>query len=338
MTAPTPETPSSPRPRAKALSLLSGGLDSQLAICVLREQGVHVEGVTFSTPFFSPDKGIKAANQLGAKLHVVDFTPEIIALLKNPPHGFGSCLNPCIDCHANMIRKAAAMMVDMGFDFIATGEVLGQRPMSQRRDALNIVQKDSGLGDRLLRPLSARLLPETEPERLGLVDRSRLLGLSGRNRKPQLELAKQYGLVDFPSPAGGCLLTEPSYSRRLKNLMEHEGIDDERLIRLLAHGRHFRLEGSTLAIVGRNKADNEFIRTAMRGGDALVKPVDKPGATVLAIRPAESDMPAILGLCAAYSDAKPGETVSISVMRAASKPVASPVLAPPRQDFETRMI
>jgi hypothetical protein len=210
--------------------------------------------------------------------------------------------------------------------------------MSQRRDALNMVQKDSGIPGRLLRPLSAQLLPETEPETLGLVDRSRLLGLSGRNRKPQLEMAKRFGLVDFPTPAGGCLLTEPNYSRRLKSLMEHEGLDDERLLRLLAHGRHFRLDAGTLAIVGRNRGDNEFIRTAMRGGDALVKPVDKPGATVLAIQPAEADMPAILGLCAAYSDGKPGDTVSISVMRAASKPVASPVVAPPRQDFEARMI
>ena len=151
-------------------------------------------------------------------------------------------------------------------------------------------------------------------------------------------MAKRFGLVDFPTPAGGCLLTEPNYSRRLKSLMEHEGLDDERLLRLLAHGRHFRLDAGTLAIVGRNRGDNEFIRTAMRGGDALVKPVDKPGATVLAIQPAEADMPAILGLCAAYSDGKPGDTVSISVMRAASKPVASPVVVLPRQDFEARMI
>jgi tRNA U34 2-thiouridine synthase MnmA/TrmU len=338
MTEPIPAPAPSPRPRAKALCLISGGLDSQLAACVLREQGVHVEGVAFSSPFFSPDAAIRAAKQLDIKLHVVDFTPHIAALLKNPPHGFGSCLNPCIDCHAAMVRKASEIMAREGFDFIATGEVLGQRPMSQRRDALNMVQKDSGIPGRLLRPLSAQLLPETEPETLGIVDRSRLLGLSGRNRKPQLEMAKRFGLVDFPTPAGGCLLTEPNYSRRLKSLMEHEGLDDERLLRLLAHGRHFRLDAGTLAIVGRNRGDNEFIRTAMRGGDALVKPVDKPGATVLAIQPAEADMPAILGLCAAYSDGKPGDTVSISVMRAASKPVASPVVVPPRQDFEARMI
>ena len=223
MTEPIPAPAPSPRPRAKALCLISGGLDSQLAACVLREQGVHVEGVAFSSPFFSPDAAIRAAKQLDIKLHVVDFTPHIAALLKNPPHGFGSCLNPCIDCHAAMVRKASEIMAREGFDFIATGEVLGQRPMSQRRDALNMVQKDSGIPGRLLRPLSAQLLPETEPETLGLVDRSRLLGLSGRNRKPQLEMAKRFGLVEFPTPAGGCLLTEPNYTRRLKNLMEHEG-------------------------------------------------------------------------------------------------------------------
>ncbi|MGI5867819.1 MAG: tRNA 4-thiouridine(8) synthase ThiI [Kiritimatiellia bacterium] len=338
MIEPPPETIASTAPRSKALCLFSGGLDSQLAVCVLREQGIHVEGVAFASPFFSAAAAIKTAKPLGLKLHVVDFTREITTLLKDPPRGFGSCLNPCIDCHAAMIRKAAEIMAREGFDFIATGEVLGQRPMSQRRDALNMVRKDSGIGDRLLRPLSAQLLPETEVEALGLVDRSRLLGLSGRNRKPQLDMARRYGIAEFPSPAGGCLLTEPRYARRLKNLMDHEGLDDERLLQLLRRGRHFRLEGGTLAIVGRNKGDNEFIRNAMRGGDALVKPVGKPGATVLAIQPAEADLPAIRGLCAAYSDGKPGETVSISVMRAASKPVAEPVVVPERQNFEAWMI
>ncbi len=343
MTDPTPppsseSTTSSARPPAKALCLVSGGLDSQLAVCVLREQGIHVEGVAFASPFFSPDSAIKAAKQLGIQLHVVDFTPEIAALLKHPPHGFGSCLNPCIDCHAAMIRKAGELLERDGFDFIATGEVLGQRPMSQRRDALNIVQKDSGMAGRLLRPLSAQLLPETEPERNGLVDRARLLGLSGRNRKPQLELAKRYGIVEFPSPAGGCLLTEPSYAKRLRNLMDHEGLDDVRLLRLLTHGRHFRLPGGTLAIVGRNKADNDTVRAGMRGEDALVKPVEVPGATLLAVKPAEADMPAILGLCAAYSDGKAGDTVAIGVMRAASKPVPTPVVVPDRATYAPMMV
>lgn len=332
------DTPSPQTPRAKALSLFSGGLDSQLAVCVLRKQGIHVEGITFSSPFFTPDAAMGYARELNLTLHVIEFTPEILNLLHHPPHGFGSCMNPCVDCHATMIRKAGETLQNLGFDFIATGEVLGQRPMSQRRDALNIVQKSSGLADKLLRPLSALLLPETEPERLGLVDRSQLLGLSGRNRKPQLELAKAFGITHFPPPAGGCLLTEPNYTRRLKNLQEHEGLQDTRLINLLTRGRIFRLPGGTLLFLGRNKADNDTLRQALRGGDVLVKPVNRPGATLLAIKPAEADLPTLLSLCAAYSDGKPGETITISQQWAASRPESFSIEVTTREPFQAFML
>ncbi len=307
--------------KGRGLGLNSGGLDSQLAICVLLEQGVEVESITFTSPFYPRNNADRAAAALGVKHTFVDFTDDIIALIKDPPHGLGSCMNPCIDCHATMIRRASEFMEEHGFDFVFTGEVLGQRPMSQQRQGLNIVQKDSGLGDKLLRPLSALLLPETEPERLGLVDRARLLGLEGRNRKPQLALAEKYGLKDFPTPAGGCKLTEPNYSRRLKNLMDHEGLDDTRLVNLLNYGRHLRLPGGTLAVVGRNKADNEVIRQSMRGGDVLLRSVNVPGPTILAVRPASGDSDALRRLCAAYADNKGIDSITVSEMHTAAKPV-----------------
>lgn len=307
--------------KVRALGLNSGGLDSQLAICVLLEQGIEVESLTFTSPFFLQSNAGKAAAALGVKHTFHDFTEHIVALIKDPPHGLGSCMNPCIDCHAAMLKVAGEIMRERGFDFVFTGEVLGQRPMSQQRQGLNIVKKESGLGDRLLRPLCALLLPETEPERLGLVDRSRLLGLEGRNRKPQFALAEKYGIKEYPTPAGGCKLTEPNYSRRLKNLMDHEGLEDLRLINLLNLGRHIRLPGGTLAVVGRNKADNDAIRMSMRGGDVLLKSVNVPGPTILAVKPAPSDAEALRRLCAAYADNKGVEAITVSEMHAASRPV-----------------
>ena len=308
--------------KGRGLCLYSGGLDSQLAVCVLLEQGVEVEALSFSSPFFSNDNVKNSANALGVNIHVVDFTDSILGLLKCAKHGYGSCLNPCIDCHALMLRKAGEMMMQMGFDFVCTGEVLGQRPMSQHRQGLNMVQKDSGLGERLLRPLSALLLPETIPEREGLVDRSRLLDLNGRNRKPQIALAKKYGIKNYPTPAGGCKLTEPNYTRRLKNLKEHEGIDDIRLLKLLNFGRHFRLPNGTLVVAGRNKADNESIRAAMRGDDVVFRSVTVPGPTVIAIQPkSEADISIARDMCAAYADHKDISSIVIREFRPASKPV-----------------
>ncbi len=331
-------TPTQPGRKGRGLSLNSGGLDSQLAICVLKEQGVEIEAVAFSSPFFSPDNSIKASKALGVKVHVIDFTSEIVTLLKCPPHGFGSCMNPCIDCHAVMIRKAAELMKELDFDFVCTGEVLGQRPMSQQRRSLEIVRETSGIGDRLLRPLSALLLTETEPERLGLVDRSKLLGLSGRNRKPQIALAKKYGLVDYPTPSGGCKLTEPNFTSRLQNLKDHEGIDDARLLNLLSNGRHLRLPSGTLIIVGRDKADNATIRNGMRGGDVVMRSINVPGPTVLAIQPKTEELELIRKISAAFSDHKAIENVTISEMHAASKPVEFSVLATNRDTFTEMMI
>ena len=291
-----------PIPPARGLSLLSGGLDSQLAVCVLREAGAEMEGVTFATPFFSPDAARKAAAALGVKLHVIDFTDDEIALVKAPPHGFGGAMNPCIDCHAKMIARAGELMAALGFDFVATGEVLNQRPMSQNRQSLGVVEKCSGLKGRLIRPLSALLFEPTIPEQEGRIDRTKLLGLSGRRREPQFELAQKYGLVDYPSPAGGCKLTEKGFGRRLKDLMTHEGLDDRRLVELLNIARRYRLPGGTGVILGRDAHENKMLREAAREGELLLSPVSVPGPTALIPKlAAAEDLQLALKLVCAFS-------------------------------------
>ena len=237
----------------KGLSLMSGGLDSQLAVRVLQRAGASVEAVCFASPFFGADAAKPAAEALGVKLHVIDFTDDAIGLLEHPLHGFGSAMNPCVDCPALMIRRAGELMARLGYDFVATGEVQGQRPMRQNRQALGVVEKCSGLKGRLVRPLSARLLEPTLPELEGKLDREQLLDLSGRGRERQIALAAEFGIVDYPSPAGGCKLTEAGFCRKLRDLQGHEGLGDRRLVELLSVGRRFRLPGGTGVILGRDR-------------------------------------------------------------------------------------
>lgn len=302
------DTSRSSRPEAsrqgRGLALLSGGLDSQLAVCVLREQGLYVEAVVFASPFFKIDAAKRAAEKLKVPLHVVSFTRDILGLVKSPPHGFGGALNPCIDCHALMIRRAGEMMAEKAFDFVATGEVLNQRPMSQTRRSLLVVEKDSALNGRLLRPLSAQLLEPTVPELEGVVDRGQLLGLSGRTRKPQMELAKKYGLEEYPSPAGGCLLTEKGFCRKLADMKAHEGLDEERLVwLLLMTGRHFRLPGGAKCVAGRDARDNAALKNARLPGDIVLHTVNVPGPTMLLPGGASAeDLAWAAGICASYGD------------------------------------
>lgn len=272
----------------KGFSLMSGGLDSQLAVRVLQRAGAEVEGVCFVTPFFSPKAAEQAAAALGIPLNVVDFTDDEIALIENPPHGFGGAMNPCIDCHATMIRRAGEMMLARGFDFVATGEVMGQRPMSQNKQSLGIVAKSSGLEGRLVRPLSALLLEPTLPETEGKLDRTQLLDLQGRGRERQIQLAAEFGIVNYPSPAGGCKLTEEGYGRKLKDLLEHEGLRTRRLVELLAVGRHFRLPDGTGLIVGRDRNDNAVLKAESARG-TLIASEGLPGPTALLIGGPKSD-------------------------------------------------
>ena len=288
--------------KAKGLSLVSGGLDSQLAVCVLREAGAEVEGVVFATPFFSPEGAKKAAAALNLKLHVIDFTADEIALIENPPHGFGGAMNPCIDCHAKMIARAGELMVELGYDFVATGEVMNQRPMSQNKQSLGVVEKCSGLKGRLIRPLSAQLLEPTIPEQEGLLDRSKLLNISGRCREPQIALAEKFGLVDYPSPAGGCKLTEKGFGRRLKDLLDHEGLGERRLVELLNIARRFRLPDGTGVILGRDVRENKTLNARVAPSDTLVAPVSVPGPTALLPRVASpADLDLVTQLVCAWS-------------------------------------
>jgi adenylyl- and sulfurtransferase ThiI len=304
--------------KISALVMMSGGLDSMLAVAVLKAQGIQVTALSFETPFFSADKARSAAAKLGGPLIIEEFTHDLISIIEHPKNGFGAYINPCIDCHAAMIRRAGMILERDGFNFIATGEVLNQRPMSQTKRTLKIVSDDSGYGHRLLRPLSAKLLPETEAEQLGWVDRSRLLDLNGRNRKPQQKLAAQYGITDYPPPAGGCKLTEPHFSGRVWDLRRNGQIKNLLAVELLKIGRHFRLSSTVKVIVGREAAENEQLEAKALPGEVLLNVEIIPGPTVLVTGNAtEAHILEAARLCARYSDARATPEVMINIRSAA---------------------
>ena len=232
----------------KAISLFSGGLDSQLAVAVIQKQGITVEGVNFTSPFFGADERTqKAARHLGINLHLLPVGEEYITqVLRNPKYGYGKNMNPCIDCHAFMIRKAGDFMSEIGASFIITGEVLGQRPMSQNKSSLMTVEKLSGYRGYVVRPLSGKLLSPTIPEQEGWIERDKLLDISGRGRTRQIQLAEELGIKEYPSPAGGCLLTEANYARRLRIIMDSKEIPGQTELELLKLGRHFILNEDIL--------------------------------------------------------------------------------------------
>jgi len=273
---------------AKAISLLSGGLDSILATKLILEQGVDVEAVYFLSVFCNSTARQKssfisqiAADKLRIKLKVFEISKELSEIVKNPRYGYGANINPCLDCHAFMFKKAGEYMKRIGATFLITGEVLGERPMSQRKDALRIIDRDSGWAGLILRPLSAKLLEATNPERQGLVNREKLFCIQGRSRKTQIKLAQKYGIKDYPTPAGGCLLTDPGFARRMKDLMKHKPdftIDD---IQLLKIGRHFRLAPEAKLIVGRDEKENDRLVGLLKDGDLCFYPTTAAGPTAI---------------------------------------------------------
>ncbi|RLE09318.1 tRNA 4-thiouridine(8) synthase ThiI [Candidatus Aerophobetes bacterium] len=271
----------------KALSLFSGGLDSVLATRLIQEQGIQVEGVCFTSTFFDAEKAIKAAKRIRIPLHTIDLTEELLSIIKSPLYGFGKGANPCIDCHILMVKKAGLLMKKIGAQFLITGEVLGERPKSQNRWALKVVAERSGWGDYLLRPLTAKNLPPTLPERRGWVNREKLKGIKGRSRRIQLEMAKEMGIEDFSSPAGGCLLTDPTFSRRVKDLLLRGKLNLNE-VELLKIGRHFRLGEGAKLIVGRNRKENEELLRLARAGDICLRVVGFPGPVGL-LRGKEKD-------------------------------------------------
>ena len=283
----------------KAVALISGGLDSLLAAKVMLDQGIHVEGINFFTGFCveghthairkkdqkkpKRNNALWSAERLGIKLHIIDIVEEYKDIVFNPKYGYGANLNPCLDCKIFMVKKAREWMEAHDFDFIITGEVVGQRPKSQRKDTMPVVQRDSGIEDLLLRPLCAKNLPETKPEREGWVDRDRLFDFSGRSRKPQMALARQLGFEDYAQPAGGCcFLTDEAYSHKLADLWKARGnkqyeMDD---IMLLKVGRHIRPAPGYKLIISREEGEGKFLQGYRKQYPSL-KTTSHPGPLAL---------------------------------------------------------
>lgn len=266
----------------KALALISGGLDSILAAKLIRVQGIEVIGICFASAFFGSKNAEKMAAQIDMPLVVVDFTEDHLKMTKNPKHGYGKNMNPCIDCHAMMLRYAGNMLSEYAADFLITGEVLDQRPMSQNRNSLGIVQRESGFEDKILRPLCALNLEPTRMEMNGLVDRARLRGFSGKTRKPQMELAEEFGIKEYPSPAGGCMLTEPQFANRLRDLYEHgkEGVDPMD-VELLKVGRHMRISPAAKVVCTRNQTEYEILCKLIKSEHIVFDTADCAGCTAV---------------------------------------------------------
>ncbi len=274
--------------KVRCVALLSGGLDSTLAVKLMQDQGIEVKALAIKTPFcdFDCGKGCgfrvkEVADDLGVDLKTVYLGKEYLEMLKNPKYGYGSGMNPCIDCRIMMFKVAKEYMQEVNADFLVTGEVLGQRPMSQNSRALKIIEQESGLEGKVLRPLSAKNLKPTDVEVKGLVDRSRLLAIKGRSRKVQIELAKSIGLRNIPNSAGGCLLTDKHFAARVRDLIEHEENITLNDVELLKVGRHFRLSAKAKLIVGRNKDENEIIDSLKRENDLILEPKDVKGPKAL---------------------------------------------------------
>ena len=285
-----------------------------LAALVLQAQGIEVTGLVWVTPFFGEARARESAEAIDLPIRVEDLTDRYLHLLYEPPHGLGKWMNPCIDCHVLMLREAGKIMAEEGNDFLFTGEVVGQRPFSQNKGSLNLIVKESGYGEVLLRPLSAKLLKTTRPEREGLVDREKLLNISGRGRKRQMELAAQFKIPSYPAPAGGCLLTNPGYSARVRDLVGQRSLAEltRRELEMLSWGRHFRLYPAMKVIVGRDQRDNEALETLVRPGDVVLKADFYPGPLVIVPQaPAGADLALAASLCASYSDAPLGEPVNV---------------------------
>lgn len=304
----------------KAIALLSGGLDSTLAARVVLEQGIELEALNFLTVFCTcTNRGAsclasqKASEALGIPLKVFNVSEEYLHVVKNPKHGYGSNMNPCIDCRIFMLKKTKTYMEASGASFIVTGEVLGQRPMSQRKEAMRLIEKESGLDGLILRPLSAKFLPPTIPEKEGWVDREKLLNIQGRSRKPQMKLAEEFGIRDYPCPAGGCLLTDPGFSRRMKDLIDRHPDFSLNEVHLLKFGRHFRLSPKVKLIVGRNEEENRKIETFSQEGDVLFKVFRIPGPiSLLRGEYEQAELEKSAAITARYSKAKKDERVEVT--------------------------
>ena len=306
--------------RIRALALYSGGLDSILACRLIMNQGIEVKAIHFITPFFGYNKKGREKEvenytfeNYGIKLEVVDVSRDFLEVVKHPRHGYGRNCNPCIDCKIFLISRAREYLDKEGASFLITGEVLGQRPMSQRSDTLRIIERDSGTEGILLRPLSAKHLKPTIPEEQGWVDRDKLFDFKGRGRKPQMMMAEHLGIKGYLAPAGGCLLTDPHLSKRIKWLFNNHTVSSAEDILLSTVGRHFALAGETLLVVGRFKEENKRISQMSRRGDILLELSESPGPLSLLRGPCIADiLETAASITVRYSRVRNGKLVKVA--------------------------
>jgi len=326
--------------RVKALALFSGGLDSILAVKLIQKQGIDVVAVNFMSPFSCHEKNAwgvnEAAKHLNVSLKVVQLKDDYLKMIRDPKYGYGKNMNPCIDCRIFILKKAKKYAEEIGADFIFTGEVLDERPMSQHLAALKLIEVETGLKDNILRPLSAKLLPETVIEKKGLVDRKKLLGIRGRSRKPQLKLAKEFNIKSFPSPAGGCLLTCREYTNKLRDLFKHKKQLSMADATLLSIGRHFRF-GKNKIIVGRNETENEALKAKKLQKDYYfeVPNIGSP-TTILQGTKTKRAVKTAAALTAFYSDAESAEVEVCFGRESLSNCITVPV--PDRTEVESLRI
>ncbi|KJU84509.1 thiamine biosynthesis protein [Candidatus Magnetobacterium bavaricum] len=328
----------------RAIVLYSGGLDSTLAAIVMVELGVDVIAVRFLTHFGCDgtdnaaylNDDIPHAEQFGFKIRFCHLGRPFVDLVKNPKYGYGKNMNPCVDCRILMLKEAKRLMALVGADFLVTGEVIGQRPMSQRRDSFPVIDREAGVEGLVLRPLCARHLKPTIPEVAGLIDRKQLYGFNGRTRKPQMGLVASLGLTDYPVPAGGCLLTDAIYSYRLRELLAHDPDPSMRDIHLLRVGRHFRLSETCKAIVGRNEADNAFIETQLTDNDITMQVLSTGSPiTLITTKDAGVDdalLRTVASLTARYSGKKHKDMIDVSVFRGIDNLTAIKIVPPASEE------
>jgi tRNA-specific 2-thiouridylase len=303
-----------------AVILLSGGLDSLLAVSLMKDQGIRLDALHFTSPFCTCASGKMGCSAWAREIktrfdipvHIVSKGSDYLAIVRDPPHGYGRGMNPCIDCRIYGFTKAKQMMAEIGASFVVTGEVVGQRPMSQHRKALGIIERESNLSGLVVRPLSAQILPPTIPEQQGIIDRLRLLSFSGRSRKPQMRLARENAIGDYPCPAGGCLLTDGDFSARLRDLLEHTPDCDMASVHLLKVGRHFRLGPGIKVVLGKNEEENERLIALAPPGTILLVPEDFPGPTALILGTSTPDEEQLSGRLAASYAREPRSTYRLT--------------------------
>lgn len=303
--------------KKRCICLFSGGLDSVLAVKVMQEQGVECVPINFKSPFFCAKKTEDSSVYcLDIPIETVDISDKFMEVLRNPAHGYGSVKNPCVDCKILIMQTAKSLLDKYDASFIVSGEVLGQRPMSQQRQSMDLIAKCADVVDILVRPLSAKLLEPTLPERENVIDRSKLLAISGRGRKGQLALAKKYNIEKFEQPAGGCILTEPQFAPRINDYLSHYQVEDYNAIRQLKIGRHYRI-GSSKVVVGRNDYENKLLVKLIHSTDIILMPTSVMGPTAIIHDenvPSDETVRLVAQIVMSYSDCE-SDTCGITVDR-----------------------